>query len=347
MDSTGNLYVAEHDGRRVRKITTDGKITTVVGTGIAGSRGDGGAAGSAQLDCPFAVAVAPADDLYIAGTDNHRIRKVTADGKISTVAGTGTAGTGGDGNAATAAQLTRPMGVVVDSSGTLYITDLINHRVRAVRADGKISTVAGTGTPGSGGDGGPAVSAQLHQPLGFAVDCVDSLLIPEHGNNRMRKIASPKMAGLPDSGMEVSWANVRSRLRLGVLRESLKDGAAIHQSLVGPRMHQRWRLVVAGEHEGEVLYRIENLPRQGPRGRRGRNRGRGGGRPARFEGSEAAHQQWRLIPAGPATDTPRVYEIANHNSGLLLSIDTNAPAPIRQYGAHRDPRDRQWQLLPV
>ncbi|GHB28668.1 MULTISPECIES: RICIN domain-containing protein [Streptomyces] len=348
VDSVGSLYVLEYNNHRVRKVTADGKISTVAGTGTAGPGGGGGPAVSATLYRPFGIAVDAADDLYIADTENHRVRKVTADGKISTVAGTGTAGAGGDGGLAASAQLNRPMGVVVDSAGTLYITDFANNRVRAVAADGKISTVAGTGTAGFGGDGGPAISAQLQQPIGIAVDCVDGILIADYANHRMRKIASAKMAGLPNSGAEVSWANVRSKLRLGVLRESLKDGATVHQSLAGPRAHQRWRLVVSGQDGGEVLYRIENL-RSGKVLEVVAGGTMDGAVIAQraYEGSEAGHQQWRLIPAGPVTDTPRVYEIANRNSGLLLSIDTNAPSVIKQYGAQRDPRDRQWQLLPV
>lgn len=145
----------------------------------------------------------------------------------------------------------------MDGAGDLYIADAENHRVRKVTADGKISTVAGTGSAGSagfGGDGGPAASAQLSYPFGLAVDCVDILYIADHANNRVRKIASARMAGRPESGTVVSWANVRSRLRMGVLRESTKDGAEVHQSLAVPRDHQRWRLVAAGQDNGAARY---------------------------------------------------------------------------------------------
>ncbi|MFF4245635.1 RICIN domain-containing protein [Streptomyces sp. NPDC001822] len=347
VDSTGALYICDHRNSRIRKVAADGKISTIAGSGVAGFKGDGEPAVAAQLKTPYALAVDGSDELYIADAGNHRVRKVASDGTISTVAGSGVAGSSGDDGPATSARLNFPLGVVVDSAGTLYISDYENHRVRKVTADGTISTVAGTGTAGYGGDDGPAAQAQLNKPFGLAVDCVDTLYIADHFNNRIRKVASEKMAGLPESGTVVSWANVRSRLRMGVLRESTKDGAEIHQSLASPRAHQRWRLLATGQNDGEVLYRIENT-------RSGKVLEVVGGGTVdgavvaqrAYEGSGADHQQWKLIPVGSVTDTPRVYEIANRNSGLLLRVDTNAPAVIRQYGAQGDHRDRQWELLP-
>ncbi|MGW7712198.1 NHL domain-containing protein [Streptomyces sp. wa1063] len=348
VDSTGALYIAEFGGHRIRRVAADGKITTFAGTGAAGSAGDGGPAGSAQLNAPYAVAVDRDDAVYIADSVNHRVRRVAGDGKISTVAGTGTAGFAGDDGPATAAKLNKPYGIVVDTTGTLYISEYGNHRVRRVAGDGKISTVAGTGAAGFAGDDGPATAAKLNGPLGLAVDCVDTLYITDYLNNRIRKIASERMAGLPESGTVVSWANVRSRLRMGVLRESLKDGAEIHQALASPRSHQRWRLIASGQDDGEILYRIENV-------RSGKVLEVVGGGTVdgavvaqrAYEGGDAEHQQWRLVPVGAVTDSPRVYEIANRNSGLLLRVETNAPAVVKQYGAQGDHRDRQWQLLPV
>ncbi|WP_329394580.1 RICIN domain-containing protein [Streptomyces melanogenes] len=348
VDSTGVLYVAEYNNHRVRKITTDGKISTIAGTGTAGFDGDDGPAVSAQLSHPRGVEVGRAGDLYIADAGNHRVRRVAADGKISTIAGTGTKGFSGDDGPATAAQLDRPFGVAVDSTGTLYIPDIQDHRVRKITADGKISTIAGTGTAGFDGNDGPAASAQLNQPIGVAVDRVGTLYISDHTNHRVRKIALPKMAGLPDSGTVVSWANVRSRLRMAVHRESTKDGAEIHQSLATPRGHQRWRLVVAGQDNGDVLYTIENV-------RSGKVLEIVGGHATpgasvaqrAYEGDDAHHQHWRLIPVSAAADTPPVYEIANRNSGLILRVDTNARTAIKQHRAEGDHRERQWQLLPV
>ncbi|MER7225900.1 RICIN domain-containing protein, partial [Streptomyces rubradiris] len=183
---------------------------------------------------------------------------------------------------------------------------------------------------------------------GVAVDCVDALYIADYNNHRVRKVASVKLAGLPDAGTVVSWANVRSRLRMGVHQESTKDGAEVHQVLAVPRDHQRWRLIPTGQHDGAVLYRIENV-RSGKVLEVAGAQERAGAVVAQraYEGVDAHHQHWRLIPVGSATDTPRVFEIANHNSGLLLRVDTNARTPVKQHGSEGDHRGRQWQLLPV
>ncbi|MFE5832735.1 RICIN domain-containing protein [Streptomyces sp. NPDC056488] len=348
VDGTGVLYVAEYNGHRVRRITADGKISTIAGTGGAGSKGDGGPAASAQLNRPQALAVDGAGGLCIADSDNHRIRKVAADGTISTVAGTGTAGFGGDGEQATSARLNSPLGVVVDGAGALYVADSGNHRVRKVAADGTISTAAGTGAAAFGGDDGPAASAPLNNPVGLAVDRAGALHIADQVNHRIRKVAAARAAGLPESGAVVSWANVRSRLRMGVLRESTKDGAEIHLSLASRRDHQRWRLVEVGQDGADVLYRMENV-RSGKVLEVADARETAGAVVAQraYEGEEAHHQQWRLVPVGPVTDTPRVFEIANRNSGLSLRVDTNARTAVGQDGAEGDRLSRQWQLLPV
>ncbi|MFE9135463.1 RICIN domain-containing protein [Streptomyces sp. NPDC007355] len=348
VDSAGVLYVAEYNGHRVRRITADGRISTVAGTGTAGSKGDGGPATSAQLNRPQAVAVDDAGGLYIADSNNHRVRKVAADGTISTVAGTGTAGFGGDDEQATSARLNSPLGVMVDGTGALYIADSSNHRVRKVAADGTISTVAGTGTAGFGGDDGPAASALLNNPVGLAVDRSGALHIADHVNHRIRKVAAARTAGLPESGTVVSWANARSRLRMGVYRESTKDGAEIHLFLASPRDHQRWRLVEVGQDGADVLYRMENV-RSGKVLEILGAQERAGAVVAQraYEGDDAHHQHWRLIPVAAANSAPAVYEIANRNSGLLLRVDTNASTAVRQYGAEGDHRSHQWQLLPA
>ncbi|MCX5200618.1 RICIN domain-containing protein [Streptomyces sp. NBC_00237] len=348
VDTTGTLYITEFGNHRVRKVTTDGKISTIAGTGNAGSVGDGGPAASARLKEPRGVEVGRAGDLYIADAGNHRIRRIAADGKISTIAGTGTKGFSGDGGLATDARLNSPYGVAVDSTGTLYIAEIEGHRVRKVTADGKISTIAGTGTGGFAGDDGPADSAQLRRPVGVAVDRSGTLYIADHANHRVRKIALPKLAALPDSGTVVTWANVRSRLRMAVHRESTKDGAQIHQSLPATREHQHWRLVVAGQDNGETLYTIENVRSGKVLEILGAHETAGAVVAQRaYEGDDAHHQHWRLIPVSSANDPQPVYEIANRNSGLILRVDTNARTAIKQHRAEGDHRERQWQLLPV
>jgi trimeric autotransporter adhesin len=166
VDGTGNLYIADSGNNRIRKVTSAGIITTVVGNGSQGYSGDGGPATSAQLNQPYGVAEDSTGNLYIADRTNTRIRKVTPAGIISTVAGDGSFGSSGDGGPATNARLYYPDGVAVDSTGNLYIADWGNNQIRKVTPAGIISTVAGNGSRGYSGDGGPATSAQLLQPLG-------------------------------------------------------------------------------------------------------------------------------------------------------------------------------------
>ena len=187
-DGAGNLYIADQNNARIRKVDASGMITTVAGDGTRGYSGDGGAATAAQLNRPSGVAPDGAGNLYIADVNNHRIRKVDASGVISTVAGDGTFGFGGDGGPATAAQLNRPAGVALDGAGNLYIADVNNHRIRKVDASGVISTVAGDGTDDYGGDGGPATAAQLNRPFGVAPDGAGNLYIADSWNSRIRKV---------------------------------------------------------------------------------------------------------------------------------------------------------------
>lgn len=190
-DSAGNIYIADTDNRRIRKIAPNGTISTVAGNGVspAGTRGDGGLATDAQLNDPTGVAVDSSGNIFIADPADHRIRKVSTDGTISTVAGTGTPGFGGDGGPATAAQLWAPRDVAVDSAGHLFIADFSNHRVRRIDTDGSISTVAGDGTAGFNGDGIPAIAARLNYPNGVALDAAGNLFIADKENHRVRKVA--------------------------------------------------------------------------------------------------------------------------------------------------------------
>ncbi|MFD0041190.1 NHL repeat-containing protein, partial [Streptomyces anulatus] len=188
VDRAGAVYVADSSNHRVRKITADGQISTVAGSGVAGFGGDGGPATAARLNLPMGVAVDSAGALYVCDYHNQRVRKITADGQISTVAGSGVAGFAGDGGSAVTAQLRNPYAVVVNSDGELFIADSSNHRVRKITADGQISTVAGTGSAGYGGDDGPATSAKLNTPLGVVVDSTGVLYISDYQNHRVRKV---------------------------------------------------------------------------------------------------------------------------------------------------------------
>ena len=167
VDAGGNLYIADTGNNRIRKIS-HGDVTTIAGNGTKGYGGDNGPAGSAELANPEGVAVDSNGNLYIADTFNNRIRKIS-NGIITTVTGGGTSGLGDDGPP-TSAQLADPFGIAVDSAGNLYIADYGNNRIRKV-SNGVITTVAGNGTYGFGGDGGPATSAMLAGPSGVTLDC--------------------------------------------------------------------------------------------------------------------------------------------------------------------------------
>ncbi len=190
LDGAGNLYIADSRNHRIRKVDSAGVISTFAGTGERGFGGDGGPATEAQLDFPTGVATDGAGNLFIADRSNHRIRKVDSAGVISTIAGTGERGFGGDGGPAVQAQLASPSGVAVDSEGNLYIADGSTQRIRKVDSSGTISTIAGTGEPGFGGDGGPATEAQLNFPTGVAVDSEGNLYIADLVNHRIRKVDS-------------------------------------------------------------------------------------------------------------------------------------------------------------
>jgi uncharacterized protein (TIGR03437 family) len=194
VDSAGNLYIAD-DSTRIRKVS-NGVITTVAGNGTTGFSGDGGPATSAQLNGPLGIAVDSGGNLYIADTNNRRIREVT-NGVITTIAGSGNTGFGGDNGPATAAQLSGPRCVAVDSAGNVYIADTDNQRVRKV-SNGVITTVAGGGTSYPG-DNGPATSADIGAS-GVAVDSAGNLYIADD-STRIRKVSNGVITTVAGNGI--------------------------------------------------------------------------------------------------------------------------------------------------
>jgi sugar lactone lactonase YvrE len=189
IDAAGNIFISEYAEMRIRKVTPSGTITTVAGIFRSiGSSGDGGPATSAQLNFPNSVTVDAAGSLYIAEGSGNRIRKVSPNGIISTIAGTGVRGYGGDGGPATSALLSGPDDVALDAAGNLYITDRNNSRIRKVDTSGIITSVAGGSLDLNLGDGGQATVARLNNPSGVAVDATGNIFISDTLNNRIRKV---------------------------------------------------------------------------------------------------------------------------------------------------------------
>jgi sugar lactone lactonase YvrE len=220
LDTAGNLYIDDYVNGRVRRVDTNGVITTVAGNGNYGYSGDGGSATNATLASPLTLGFDAAGDLYIADRGNNRIRKVDTNGIMTTVAGKTGATYSGDGGAATNASLYDPYDVASDTDGILFIADTFNNRVRKVDSDGIITTVAGKSGGGYSGDGGAATNANLNHPQGVTLDAVGALYVADYNNNRVRKV--------DPNGIITTVAGK------GTVGYSGEGGAATNASLKGP-----------------------------------------------------------------------------------------------------------------
>lgn len=190
VDGRHNLYIADGANHKVEMVSPNGIITTIAGTGAPGSSGDSGPASQALLRNPVSLAADPSGNLYIADRDDNKIRRISADGTISTFAGTGSAGFLGDGGPAIAAQLSSPSAIALDPYGALVIADTGNNRVRRVTSDGVIETIAGTGKVGLSGDGGAAYLAALSGPDSVAIGADGTVFVADEGNQRIRRITA-------------------------------------------------------------------------------------------------------------------------------------------------------------
>ncbi len=221
VDDAGNVYIADSANHRIRMVDTSGIIRTIAGTGVAGYNGDGIRATNARLQNPKSVALRNGE-LYISDGGNNRIRKVDGSGIITTVAGTGVAGYGGDGGPAVNARLNANQRIAFDPLGNLLIADRLNNRIRRVDLNGMIRTIAGTGVAGYNGDGIPATSARLYYPRGVVVDDEGNVFIADSGNNRVRVV-------YPSSGLIATIAGTGSPGFSG------DAGAAASARLTDPR----------------------------------------------------------------------------------------------------------------
>ena len=184
-DASGNLYVADLSNHRIRKVTPAGVVSTIAGSGTAGFA-DENIGTNAQFDNPSAVAVDALGNVYVADYDNHRIRKVTPAGVVTTLAGSGTAGFVDD-NIGSDAQFNNPSAVAVDASGNVYVADANNNRIRKVTPAGGVTTLAG-GTLGFAD--GTGTDAKFYNPMGLAIDASGNLYVADNGTDRIRKVTS-------------------------------------------------------------------------------------------------------------------------------------------------------------
>jgi sugar lactone lactonase YvrE len=265
---SGDLFVADTGMNRICLITSDGKFYTVAGKGQPIIRiegigpgpqfsGDGGSATIADLDGPSGVAVDAHGNIYISDSNNNRVRKVTSDGIIHTIAGTGENGFGGDGGPATAAKLSYPMGLAVDILGNLYIADRQNNRVRQVTPDGNIRTVIGNGAQADSGDG-PALSVKLDFPHGVAVDRAGALYVADTFNHRIRKLGKDGIVRtIAGTGKQEFKGDEEPAIKAGL---ATPDSLAIDQEgniFIADRANWRVRKIttdgvihtIAGNHE--------------------------------------------------------------------------------------------------
>jgi len=186
---SGDILVADQRHHRIARVErASGRFVTFAGTGESGDEGDGGPASDAKLNGPAGLAVGADGSIYIADTGNSRVRKIDPNGIITTIAGTGKPGYSGDSGPAARAEISNPMSLAVDASGAVYVADIGNIRVRRIDAAGIISPVAGTGTPGSSGDGGPSTSAAIGIGVRLTLDASGELLITDSFNKRIRRV---------------------------------------------------------------------------------------------------------------------------------------------------------------
>ena len=279
--SDGQILIADSSNNRIRRIGSDGIITTIAGTGqscastgnLSNPCGDGGPAIQALLGTPLGVAAAPDGSVLIADTETNRVRRVGLDGIITTVAGTGIPGFGGDGAPATQARLSGPQGIAIAPNGSMLIADSSNNRIRKVGTNGIITTLAGGGVcgqPSCGNDGGLAIQARLYYPRDVAVTSDGIVLIADTSNNRIRQvghdgiittIAGTGQAGISDDGGPATQAKITGNSKQLAIAH---DGSLLVAEALNSRIRKfssplpgfsAGDLAIASE-DGRLLYRF-------------------------------------------------------------------------------------------
>lgn len=250
IDSQDRVYVADSALHAVRRINTDGTMTTVAGTGTSGNTGDGGQATAARLNTPVRVAFDAAGNLFIADSGNNKIRKVTmSTGVISTVAGSGTAGNTGDGGQATVARLRSPYDMAFGPDGSMYIADRTNHKIRKVASNGIITTFAGTGTAGYSGDEATATSARLSSPYSVDVDADGNVYIADYDNERVRKVDTSKtITTIAGTGVATIDGDGGPAVDAGLHKPQYVNVTPAGDVYIGESNNNRIRLV----HDGNI-----------------------------------------------------------------------------------------------
>ncbi|HEX4997503.1 MAG TPA: energy transducer TonB [Terriglobia bacterium] len=321
VDRVGNLYIADHQYLRIRKVDVDGIIQTIAGNGTSGTGGDGGPATAAQFSSLGEIAVDSAENLYVADPLSHRVRRITPNGTIDTFAGNGLTGFSADRGPATAARVQAPEHLAVDAAGNLYIANTTYGRIHKVTSTGTILTVAGNGKTGFSGDGRPATEAQLNHPTGIAVDGDGNLYIADSGNYRIRKVSPDgiirTVAGSGTNGQTGDGGPALSA-SLGPLGELSLDGAGnVFATEFGKGMRLR-KITPQGTIENELSIASVSPPKpvSSPN-------------PAYSDLARMAHYEGRILMTVVVDQNGRP-EIL-HTMGGPYGLDDNATQTIQQW----------------
>ncbi|MCU1456696.1 MAG: repeat containing protein [Actinomycetia bacterium] len=297
IDGQGRFLIPENSGR-IRRVDTDGTISTIAGT-TGGFSGDGGPATAAQLNAPSSVVLDANQNIVIADTDNERIRRIDAHtGIITTIAGTGPQTSTGDGGPAAAATLDGPLFLARDGGGNLFFTELFGNRVRRIDArTGIITTVAGTGTAGYNGDAQSATAAQLQMPFGIAIDATSDVVVADSGNHRVRSIVG--IATPPPQGYYLAAADGGVFTHGSVVFRGSEGGAKLVKPVVG--------VAVTPSHGGYWLFASDGgVFTHGD---------------AAFFGSEGARKLAQPVVAGVSTPSGNGYWLFAADGGVFTHGD--------------------------